>query len=361
MGEVPTTVTSQTDEGSKPAGPDNTDTCETAPQRKAFRLWGTLALLAGIAISSALIAYHNVSTIAQTVWHIGWGLGIILAIQFTSYALNGFAWRMLFRSGEARLTRTLLVLRWIRESINYLLPSALLGGDVVAVRQLTVKGQDMNTASAGVVVDKTLEASGLFFFALTGIFTLLALGRKNTGIAHSAILAAAAILVVLMIFLAAQRWGLLKFIDKAVLKLAGRCGTPELGNMSIHDTVWTIYSDFRRIIPATFFHTLAWMPGTFQVWVALRYMGYDVGWPHAFVIESLSQVACAAAFVMPASLGAQEAAYMTMAGFFGVPPSAGLALSLVYRLRDVLFGIPGLLVWQWLEGRRLWTFWKGGK
>jgi hypothetical protein len=63
---------------------------------------------------------------------------------------------------------------------------------------------------------------------------------------------------------------------------------------------------------------------------------------------------------MPAALGAQEAAYMTIGVWlFGIPPEAGLAISLVQRLKDVLFGIPGLLVWQGFEGSRLWTRWRG--
>jgi hypothetical protein len=89
-------------------------------------------------------------------------------------------------------------------------------------------------------------------------------------------------------------------------------------------------------------------------------MGYRISLPEAFVIECLTQTICAAAFIMPASLGAQEAAYMTISlWLFGIPPEAGLALSLVQRLKDVLFGIPGLIAWQGFEGSRLWAQWKG--
>lgn|GEM_PF-6780075 len=97
---------------------------------------------------------------------------------------------------------------------------------------------------------------------------------------------------------------------------------------------------------------------TLPVGVALHFMGHDVGWHKALILESLCQVACAAAFVMPANLGAQEAAYMTIGTFLGVQPAVGLALSLVQRVKDVLTGILGLLVWQGFEGR-LWGLWRG--
>jgi hypothetical protein len=92
--------------------------------------------------------------------------------------------------------------------------------------------------------------------------------------------------------------------------------------------------------------------------MALRFMGHKIGLQQAFIIESLSQTICAAAFVMPASLGAQEAAYMTIGMLLGVPPAFGLAVSLAQRLKDVSASILGLLLWQGFEGRRLWAQWK---
>ncbi len=89
--------------------------------------------------------------------------------------------------------------------------------------------------------------------------------------------------------------------------------------MGIHDTVWAIYADRHRLIISQFLHILGWMSGVLSVWVALHFMGYDIGWQGALIIESLCQMACAAAFVMPASLGAQEAAYMGAGMLLGIP------------------------------------------
>jgi hypothetical protein len=38
----------------------------------------------------------------------------------------------------------------------------------------------------------------------------------------------------------------------------------------------------------------------------------------------------------------------------GVGDEVGLALALVKRVRDLLWGLPALLAWQLTEGRRLW-------
>jgi len=348
-------MTSPPDEKATPASTNN---CRPARRGKTFRVGGALAFLAGVFLSAALVAYHNFSAVAEAVQRIGWGFGLIISLYFLGIALNSSAWLTLFRRESLGFIKILLALRWIREAINYLLPSAFVGGDVVGIRLLAEHGPDVSTATAVTIADKTLEAAGLFFFALAGIFILLWRG-VNYGNVHWAIPGVAAIAVMLIAFLLAQRWGLLRLVDKAVSKLVGKCGgMPNSKDTSIHDKVWELYADGRRLTLATFLHVLAYMPNVIQIWLALRFMGHQIRWLEAFAIESLSQVICAAAFIMPASLGAQETAYMTIGMLLGIPPALGLAVSLVQRIKDVFVSILGLLFWQGFEGRRLWARWK---
>jgi hypothetical protein len=48
----------------------------------------------------------------------------------------------------------------------------------------------------------------------------------------------------------------------------------------------------------------------------------------------------------------QEAAYALITPVFGVGAEFGLAVSLLKRARDMVVGVPILLIWQGLEGRR---------
>ena len=335
--------------------------CGTARRGKKFHLWGTFALLVGIAVSIGLIAYNNSYAVAGAVWRVGWGVGFVVAIQVLCVVLNGLAWMILFPLANPACKKILIPARWIRDALNYLLPSAVLGGEVVGVRLLVARGCDINTSSASVVADKTLEITGLFFFVLTGIIIFFE-HESNSYITHWLISGLVVVSAVLAVFLLSQRWGLLKLVDKAILKLAGNCGGSYGGeNASIHDLVWQMYGDTRRLIFAVFLHTVVWMLGSLQIWTSLHFMGYKIGLQEAFMIESLCQVIIAASFMMPLSLGAQEAAYMSIAGLFGIPPPVGLAVSLVQRLKELIVGIPALVSWQGFEGRRLWTRWKGRK
>jgi hypothetical protein len=83
-------------------------------------------------------------------------------------------------------------------------------------------------------------------------------------------------------------------------------------------------------------------------------MGTPLGIGPVLAIESLLCATRSAAFAVPHSVGIQEGAYVVLGGLFGVAPEVALALSLLKRARDISLGLPALLAWQLIEGRRAW-------
>jgi hypothetical protein len=72
----------------------------------------------------------------------------------------------------------------------------------------------------------------------------------------------------------------------------------------------------------------------------------------ALAIESLTQVTRHATFIIPAGIGVQEAAVLLFGYMAGVNGDLALSLALVKRMREILFGVPALLSWQWMEARQ---------
>jgi hypothetical protein len=72
------------------------------------------------------------------------------------------------------------------------------------------------------------------------------------------------------------------------------------------------------------------------------------------IIESLGMTARSAGFFIPGALGIQEIALVLVGSFVGLPPETAMLIAIVKRLRDVVLGLPGLAMWQWMEGRRNW-------
>jgi uncharacterized membrane protein YbhN (UPF0104 family) len=109
--------------------------------------------------------------------------------------------------------------------------------------------------------------------------------------------------------------------------------------------------------PARLGSALAWqfaglVAGCIETWLALRWLGHSVGIAAAIAIESLTQAARQFIFIVPGGLGVQEASLIGLGELLGVGSGMALALSLVKRARELIFGVPALLAWQWFEGRR---------
>jgi len=73
----------------------------------------------------------------------------------------------------------------------------------------------------------------------------------------------------------------------------------------------------------------------------------------ALILQSTAFTIRAAAFAVPGALGVQEGGYIFVGSLLGIPGDSAFALSLIARLRELSLGIPGLITWQLIEGRRL--------
>jgi uncharacterized membrane protein YbhN (UPF0104 family) len=92
--------------------------------------------------------------------------------------------------------------------------------------------------------------------------------------------------------------------------------------------------------------------GSLETWLALRWLGHPVPFGAAIALESLTMTVRNFAFLVPAGLGVQEASLIGFGALLGVNGELALALSLAKRMREILFGVPALLSWYWVEGRR---------
>jgi len=81
--------------------------------------------------------------------------------------------------------------------------------------------------------------------------------------------------------------------------------------------------------------------------------GDDPGKQTACFVETLGAAVRGAGFAVPGALGVQEGGLILICGLFAIPPDVAIALSMVKRARELIVGIPGLLVWQWTEGRHI--------
>jgi glycosyltransferase 2 family protein len=102
--------------------------------------------------------------------------------------------------------------------------------------------------------------------------------------------------------------------------------------------------DWRRLLLSTGFHLGGWLLGGLEAYLMLRVLDVPVTLGTALVIEAFGSAVRFATFLVPASVGALEAANAAAFAGLGLGASAGLAFSLVRRGRQVVWIVIGLLV-----------------
>jgi putative membrane protein len=162
--------------------------------------------------------------------------------------------------------------------------------------------------------------------------------------------------IVLVIgFYVAQQRGLFGALARLVENFAGPLNAKVLdGADAIDEQARRIYARRTDVLLSVLWLSGAWILGILEVWIALRLLGYPLSFFHAFLIESVVQGVRAAAFLVPGALGAQEGGFLLVGTLLSLPAEGALALALTRRVRELAFGIPGILAWQWFEARGQW-------
>ena len=321
-----------------------------------WRLLGGLAWAAGLALLIGLIVYQGVGEVLGTVAAVGWGLAAILAFHCVNLAIDAAGWHYLIDRPERPPMATTTRIRWISQAVNFLLPVAQVGGEFVRVRLAMLAGVSGAAAGASVTADVTVGVVTQILFTVAGLFALMQTGvLQDTTLAAYLAVAVAVFTLLVALFLAAQTFGLYGKMTHGIGRLVRSAKWSKVvgGAEAVDAEVRATYRRHGDLLTATLLRLLGWGLGAIEIWMGLYFLGYPVSWVEAFMIESMIQAIRMPAFMVPGALGVQEGGLMILAGLIGIGPEVGLALSLLRRVRELVFGIPGLVAWQVQEGRRL--------
>ena len=326
-----------------------------APGKHKISKPAILLALIGLGIVVTLLATHDTARTLDALRVAGWGVLLVIALHLPQAILSGLGFGALI--GRQRSIGSMWLMRWIRESVNTLLPVAQVGGDVVRVRLLARAGSrggdglPLKPLVAASLVDVTAEMGGQLAFTLLGVAVLLA-GAHVGGALPVAATAVGATAGIALAFVVAQRFGLVTLVQRGVEKLTRGDAWAELGDMTgLEQAVLALYRDPRRLALTGFWHLASWLAGIAETLAALHVLGLPANLRDATVIESLGQAIRAFGFLIPGALGVQEGGYLFICAMFGIAGPQALALSLLRRLRELALGLPGLATWQWLEWR----------
>jgi len=306
-------------------------------------------LLAGLALCAALVAWAGADQVIDAV--VATGITGVIGVTLFSVlpvVVCGLAWRAVLEPAPRRSRLLMIWARFLRSSVNEIVP---IGGELLAIRVMTLHGVAMGTAGAATVVDLTLEFLSQLAFTALGLMLLILDGR-NDALAFWSVIGLGVATLTALAFLLAQRSGLFGWIERLPHWLAAHAPWARLPELvGLHGEVRAIHRRPRALLRGFLWHCLGWLAGAGEAWFALWLLDAPLGLREVVIIESLALALRSAAFAVPAALGVQEGGYVALGAIFGLGPETALALSLLKRTREVLLAVPALLAWKLIELR----------
>ncbi len=318
-----------------------------------MKRWSLLFAAAGLALMAWLLARQGLSEVAGALGAAGVGILWVSLYHAVPLAMNSFAWGVLVPAPHRPGLWRLCAMRWIGESVNGLLPVGQVGGEVVRARLLVLARTPAALAGASVLVDFTVGLLAQALFVLVGVALLLrAVGLGPTVQTILAVLGAGGL--GLVVFYALQRSGGLRSGARWMARLGQTPHWQSLSGGALHmdRELQALYDARRRILGAALLRLAGWFLSVGEIWLALYFIGASAGLGEALILQSLGFAARSLAFVVPAGLGVQEGVFVVVGGLLGLSPANALAVALIRRSREVLLGVPGLLLWAWEERGR---------
>ncbi len=305
------------------------------------RLFAVLWLLAGAAITAAVITSPELRRLVVQAAHVVRPNAVLATLpgQFIASAMCAGA---LFALHPGVSFKSCVASRILRDAGGNLLVIMPGLGEAIGARALVLAGGGTRAAITASALDVIAEGIAQIPYGILAVVVLpqllshaglgfaadLPMGWIAAGLAAAGLLAAQ---------LARNPAGLVR---RLIVQLM-----TELALLRAQ-----IKAHQRGLPLSISLHLLAWAMGGVQLWAAGWVLGLHLGLFAAIVMESAAYAARAILFFVPAGLAVQETGLLVTGLAFGLSPAQALALALILRIRDVLFGLP-LLLWPLFEYR----------
>ena len=280
-------------------------------------------------------AMQQLSASQVTIWLL---LNVGLVIMITG------RWWLVLRTLGYRLPFPALVrYRLASFAISYFTPGPQFGGEPIQVLALQQRhGIPGTTGTASVGLDRLLELIANFSFLVFGIAialsgTWLPSQWRNTGLIFSVGLLAFPLAYLILMLTGKQPLNsLIKILPQ---KIASNWVSGALGKVENEMSSFCVGHP-AAVLRITLLSLSVWVGMVFEYWLLGQFFRLQLSLAQA--ISALTAARLAILTPLPGGLGALEASQVIAFQMLGFEPAFGISISLLIRLRDLLFGVTGL-------------------
>jgi uncharacterized protein (TIRG00374 family) len=310
------------------------------------RRWRWLALGAGLAVFAWMFWTIGPAKVGAHLRSLGWSAALVPFPFLLVYAIDAFGWQLSFgRKGAGVGYATLLKIRWAGEAINYILPTAYVGGEAVKVYLLRKRGVAPTFSGPTAVVSKSCQTLAMVMFIFGGACMGLRYLPVDSPAKQGMLMVAALAAVGVTFLFLMQRRGLFGTAMALFRRLGFRLAVfhaQEAKLRQMDESVRRFYGEERIwFTGSSLVFFCGWMADTLEIFLVAHLLGVPMDWSQAFALEAFIAVAKAVGMFSPGSLGIQEIGVVFLFRLFGLPEALGISYALIRRGREFVFGLVG--------------------
>ena len=315
-----------------------------------------ILLVLGCAFFAWLVWTTGPGELLRTLSSLGWGLLPFILGEGLAEMIHTFGWRRCLTGPHRSIPWFLLFrIRMAGYAINYLTPTAALGGEVTKAGLLASYRQGPGAVS-GVLVEKVAFAVAQVLFVALGSVVVLPhfdLPRPLwTSMLFGGLLVAGGIVAFLFLQIRGHLSGLVRRLA------VRRNGEPALKKLvaqltGVDDALRAIYREQPRDLGfAVLWHLLGFSVGIFQSWFFFHLLAPGASLGAATAAWLLGMWFDLLTFTVPMNAGSLEGSRIIAFRALGYNSLVGLTYGVALRLAQLFWAGLGLTFFVWLSARR---------
>jgi uncharacterized protein (TIRG00374 family) len=320
---------------------------------KKFNL---ILLLLGFGFLGYLIWRVGPVSLARQVADLGWGVVFLIAVEGLANLAHTLGWRHCIARGNSPVPlRRLFHMATAGYAINYVTPTASVGGDVTRAVLLSanVKGPD---AASSVLLDKLMTAMAHLILVFLGAIFLFGKITLPTELWVAMAISTGLLSTGMIVFLMLQKFGKLGSVCRWLVDhhLGGRFVEQAASHLSKVDES---LKEFYRKHPGDLALSVGWhfighSAAITQAWIFLVLLGQPAALATVAAAGILSLWFDLLTFAIPLNLGTLEASRILVFKSLGCQALLGMTFALAVRIAQVFWVCFGLLSYTLLADLR---------
>lgn len=304
-------------------------------------------LFAGLLLFAVLLHEIGLRIVFENVRLAGWGIGLIVVQELLAYGCNTLGWRCAFPVPRPAIDfGHLMAARMAGDAINYVTPTATLGGEFVRVRLLRGRASATEVV-ASVAIAKLSQTVAQIAFIVLGLLVVLRETPLPPLLRQSVFVSVSIMVAIAVPLLMAQRRGLSVPLVRSLHALGLPQYASRLGGRlkPLDDEIVAFHASqgWGFVCSASWFFA-GWTLGLLEVWLGLFLLDVPITLERVVAIEILSTTIDAMLFFVPGKVGTQEGGKVLIFSLLGLDPGKGLSFAILRRIRELVWAGVGLVI-----------------